>query len=200
MASAGRATFAKAALPLAALAVLSTLFLFSRSIEMSGSRLLDDDERASLIGQDMIGEPQLSMVLADGAALTVEAMRARSTDPGRQVIDLEEVNARLRTVDGMLVTLAGKEATLDFDGSDFTLAGTAEIGTGAGHLLAGERFTGRLDRLELRSSEPVTMTGPEGRLEAGAMSLTLSEVVSGDEVLVFSGGVKLIYAPLESDR
>lgn len=200
MASAGRTTFAKAALPLAALAVLSTLFLFSRSVEMSGSRLLDDDERASLIGQDMIGEPQLSMVLADGAALTVEAARARSTDPGRQVIDLEEVTARLRLRDGMLVTLAGKQAMLDFDGSDFALEGAARIATGAGHLLSGTRFTGRLDRLELRSALPVVMTGPEGRLEAGAMELTLSEVTAGDEVLVFSQGVKLIYAPSENER
>jgi lipopolysaccharide export system protein LptC len=52
-----------------------------------------------------------------------------------------------------------------------------------------------MDRTGLSSKGTVVATGPIGQLTAGAMLLSEAAGKAGTYVLVFNGGVRLIYEP-----
>ncbi len=56
-------------------------------------------------------------------------------------------------------------------------------------------MTARLDRTSVESTAPVQVTAPMGQVDAGGFSLSQAEDDPSSYLLVFKGGVKLIYRP-----
>jgi len=70
----------KVIFPLSALALLSTLFLFARSIDPEQSIPFADVDVKELAREPRITAPEFSGMTADGAAITISAATAK-TDP-----------------------------------------------------------------------------------------------------------------------
>ena len=186
---------AKIGLPLAALALLSTLFLFSRDVDPDGPMPYADVDIDELVRDQRVTAPSYTGVTADGAAIAVSADSARPdpTAPGGAVA--RGLTARLDFPGGGTAQLTATEGTLDASARRATLSGGVVIDTPAGYRVEAEGLKAALDRTDLRSTGPVIATGPPGRLSAGAMELSTAPEDGGGYLLVFKDGVKLVYDP-----
>lgn len=185
----------KVALPLVALAILSTLFLVARTIDPA-----DAIPFAQVDIEDRIREPRLTGptwagVTDDGSALTVSADEARPGVGGGATA--QAVSASLDMPGGTQARLTAQAGQLDNAGRQFVATGDVVITISTGYRIESDRLIAALDRTGLQSPGPVTASGPVGRIDAGAMDLHQDEASPGTYVLVFKDGVKLLYDPRE---
>lgn len=183
----------KVLLPLAAMGIVAALFLTSRSIDPEAALTGAGIDVRELARQVRISNPDYSGMTEDGTAVRLSAASARP-DPARPGwIGAEDVVALLEAADGTLTTLRGNHAELDRAADRFTLSGAVEVATSTGYRMLTEELTASLTRGELHSDLPVRAEAPYGELTAGSMRL--SPGAEAGQVLVFNGGVKLIYRP-----
>ncbi len=182
----------KIILPLIALGILSTLFLVARTVDPS-----DAIPFAQVDIEDRVREPRLTLptwagVTDDGAALTVAAAEAR---PGAGSPSAEKLVARLETPDGASADLVSDSGRLDPESNRLIVSGGVVLTTSTGYRIDSDEMFAALDRTGLVSEQPVTATGPAGRIDAQSMVLSEKPDQPGEYLLVFKGAVKLLYQP-----
>lgn len=183
----------KFALPLLALAILSTLFLVSRTIDPS-----DAIPYAKVDVEDRIREPRMtgptySGVTRDGAAFALSAESARPAgDTGNATA--EGLTATLVTPGGETTRMIAAEAAIDIATGTVSMMGGVRIEAPQGYVIETQSLTAELDRTEVKTGGAISGFGPLGRLKAGLMVLKQAEP-DGRYVLVFKEGVKLMYTP-----
>ncbi len=185
----------KVALPLLALAILSTLFLVSRTIDPSDAIPFAEVDVEDRIREPRLTNPTWAGVTDDGAALTIAASEARPDQGNGTSANAKAIVADLNPPDGSSARLVAARGTLDSANSAFIAEGGVTITTSTGYELQSEAMTAALDRTSLISDTAVAGHGPVGNLAAGAMELVQTNDGSGTYVLVLKNGVKLIYKP-----
>jgi lipopolysaccharide export system protein LptC len=178
-------------LPLAALALLSTLFLFA---ERPGSSALPfgDAEVEALLAEPRMTAPAFAGVTEDGAdlRLTAESLRLDAADGGAEAV---RPVLTMTTADGVTWRAEAAEARLDKRARLMVLSGGVAIASSDGWRADAATVAAALDRTHAETmGRPVTVTGPAGRIDAGRMRV---ERGAAGDVLVFKDGVKLLYAP-----
>ncbi|GHE01697.1 hypothetical protein U879_16330 [Defluviimonas sp. 20V17] len=203
----------KILLPLAALGMLSTLFLFSHSIDPTKAIRYSKVDVKKLAREPQVTAPDYAGVTQDGTAVTVSAAvakpmtKAETPDPARPGASASGIRARFERKDGATTTVEAPQGQLDPNRQEIKLGGGVRIDTSDGYRIRARALTGALDRTHLQSAGAVTATGPLGRIEAGGMVISAEAppapaksaadvgAAPGPYVLVFNGGVKLIYTP-----
>ena len=184
----------KVVLPLAALVLLSTLFLLSDRIDPT-----DAIPYAKVDVQDLANDPRMSApayagTTSDGAGLTFSAATVRpgSTDQGASATG---VLALMQTPDGQKIDMSAASAALDQAGGKLDLAGGVTLETGSGYQVSTEGLTAKLDRTHIASTAPVAVKAPMGDLTADGFTLAQDPADPGAYLLVFNGSVRLLYHP-----
>ncbi|APX89885.1 hypothetical protein BV394_09290 [Brevirhabdus pacifica] len=196
---------AKIILPLAALGLLSTLVLFSRSVDHESAIPYAEVDVHELARGQGIGEPTYSTVMGDGSAITVRAATARPNLAKPSQATASGLSARLTAPDGTVVDMSAREGAIDTDTSTVDLRRDVTIVTSTGYTITTDALATRMDRTQVVSPGRIVADGPMGHLEAGRMELTDGSgmAAAGDNggeaqggyVLLFQGGVKLVYKP-----
>ncbi|OIQ05275.1 MAG: LPS export ABC transporter periplasmic protein LptC [Rhodobacteraceae bacterium CG2_30_10_405] len=185
----------KVVLPLLALAILSTLFLVSRRIDPA-----DAIPYATVDVADRIREPRMTAPVyagrtSDGADLAITADAARPNADERTGGTAQAPHAVLQTPDGTTITIVARQGELDNAAGLLRLTGAVVITTSSGYVANSAAMTAALDRSEIISPGAVTVTGPQGVITAGQMTVTAIAATPGSYVVVFTNRVKLIYSP-----
>jgi lipopolysaccharide export system protein LptC len=184
----------KVALPLLALAILSTLFLLSDRIDPDAAlpyAEVDVEERAR---EPRMTAPTYAGTTSDGAALTLSADEARPAADGAPA-GAQGLRLDLATPYGAVTELRAVTAVLDETAREIVLSGGVTVTTSSGYRLETAELAARMDRSGLASRAPVTATGPVGELQAGGMELGQDNRTPGAYLLVFNQGVRLVYRP-----
>lgn len=181
----------KIALPLIALLLLSTLFLFSRKINPE-----DAIPYASVDVDDRLRDPKMtgagfSGMTADGAALTITAAEAKPQSAGGT---LRQVLGALTTPDGAKTEFAAAEVALKTDKKMIEFSKGAELQSSTGYLVSTQGLGVATDRTLVESRGDVSAEGPMGQLTANHMVLS-KDGETGPYLLVFNGKVRLLYQP-----
>lgn len=185
----------KIALPLIALAILSTLFLISRTIDPEGAIPFSQVDIEDRVREPRLTAPNWAGMTEDGAAVSITASEARPAQAEGRVPTATALTAVFDMPDGLRADLRADRGALDTQGQELTVEGGVVITTSSGYRLTSETMTARLDRTRVASPGPVAATGPLGRIEAGMMEMTQDPGRSGGYVLVFKSGVRLLYEP-----
>ncbi len=182
--------WAKIVLPLAALGLLSVLFLFSGKADLNDPLPYAQADIDELAREPRLGAPEFSGLTRDGSALTVTAAEAREDAAGEpKAMDLV---ATLDAPSGFSARLASKTGAIDPATGEITLDGSVDITTSTGFSFNTATVRGSAEQGEMTAPSKIAGTAPFGTLTAGAMTLT----PEGDShVLRFTNGVKLIYDP-----
>ncbi len=186
----------KILLPLAALGILSTLFLISNGFDPSRTMPvagIDLRERAQSLGAT---RATFAGVSAEGHEVSLRTERARPSAENPRLIMARDVTARLVLSSGVEIDLSSLRGEVDQRDNSTALTGDVRIATSSGYVLTTERLIARFDRLYAESPGPVAGQAPAGDLRAGRMVLADRSDTGGTH-LVFSNGVKLIYRPQE---
>ena len=184
---------AKIVLPLAALALFATLFLIAKQIDPDAAVIGTNAE--DIAREARIGTPEFSGVTSDGTvvSMTAEAARPGQDDPGR--ITIEEIEAAFDIPDGSRIEATAGLAAVDGTARRIELSGGSLITTSTGYRIESQGLSADLAQTNIVSDGAVTADGPPGRIEAGSLALHQAEGDPSTYVLVFNGGVRLIYQP-----
>lgn len=185
----------KILLPMAALGLLSSIFLLSRDVDPTGSIPFAELSVDELAREQRISAPNYAGVTLDGTAISFSATTARPAVSNRNMVDATDIRAALEGADGSITRLSARMGTIDTDASQATLRGGVIITTSTGYRITTDGVVARLDRTEVISDGPIKARGPSGVFTAGSMSLTPSDNDPASSVLVFKNGVDLVYTP-----
>lgn len=183
-------SWAKIILPMVALGLLSTVFLFSRQIDPEGAIPFADVDLEARLREQRLSKPNYATTTDDGSALTIVAESAAPIlDGGGGTA--ENIVARLKRTDGTTIDMTSDSGMIQGSKS-LTLTGNVAIDTSDGYSLRSDKMISAMNRTDITSPGPITGTGPFGDLQAGRMHLTVPENQDGI-LAVFEGGVRLIY-------
>jgi len=186
----------KILLPLAALVLLSTLFLFARKNGESES--IPYAEIDALAREQMIRNPSFSGVSDTGAVIKIGADSARPDPaiPTRVTIDAPRLT--LDAADGTSVLITAGAGALDSDASTAQLTGLARLVTSNGYTMESSGLDADLETGTVTSHGQMAVQAPFGQLTAGQVVIHWAESGEGQQ-LQFTQGVKLVYEPPQSD-
>jgi lipopolysaccharide export system protein LptC len=183
----------KLVLPLIALVLLATLFLFSHKINPEDAIPYATVDVADRLQDPKMTDAGYSAMTKDGSSLVVSAAEAR---PGSDGSSMKQVVGTLTTPNGSKTDLVAATAQMNSDSSYLALGGGMQIDTSGGYRILTEGAEVSTEQMQVESTGAITGTGPIGDLSADKMVLSQS-VKDGPYLMVFKGNVRLLYKPEE---
>ena len=184
----------KIGLPLAALALLSTLFLFAKDRDGSGNVPFAQGELEKKANEETISNAQFFGHSDKGHSIELSAQTAKPDQTNPAIVFAQGVKANIGLNSGGRIRFSSENAVVDQIGKQATLTENVVINSTDGYTIRTEGLVTHLEKIEAQSTAPVTADGHGARLEAGKVEL--SEI--GPEktpYLFFTNGVKLVYTP-----
>ncbi|MEY8843357.1 hypothetical protein AB9K41_30375 [Cribrihabitans sp. XS_ASV171] len=190
--------FLKVLLPLAALMLLSTLFLLSRGVDPEAALPFAERDLSERVSGQQITRPFFSGTSPRGEEIMVTAEIAR---PGSMdaPASAEQLFARMKLVNEREITVYSDTGSFALDSNIATFQGDVRVITSDGMEVRTETLETSLSAVEGASPETVRATGPMGRLTAGAMTFG-AENEDAPVHILFTNGVKLVYEPQTAER
>ena len=186
----------KILLPLTALAILSTLFLVPRNVRPEDAIPYAKGDIADRVKEPRLTNAVFAGMTADGASLTIKAAEAKPGVSGTATAGLAtDVTGHLETPDGAYSDILAKQAQLDQAAHLMILSGGVTITNSIGYHIETPGLNVRLDHTGLDTAGSVLATGPLGQITAGSMHLGPATAGKPGYLLVFNGGVRLLYRP-----
>ncbi|MDO5657767.1 MAG: hypothetical protein Q4G36_05540 [Paracoccus sp. (in: a-proteobacteria)] len=177
-------------LPLAALVILSTLFLAGRRPDPDAAipyASVDAEDRAR---NPRMTTPDFATVTADGSELGLRAEQAvpDSSGEGGTVAGMR---LTWRAPSGLAADLSAPNAALE--GTAVTLGGGVRLTTSDGWALTAPEIRAQTDADRIEAGQGLDGFAPMGRITAGQLEMRRDE--AGDHLINLTGGVRLIYQP-----
>ena len=184
----------KILLPLAALGILSSVVFFARENEdvreipflMTGDTEVPDQR---------IAAPEYQALTDDGARVKLTAREVTPSEEDDGWLLVQSIASRVETKSGRVFQATAPEGRVSFEEDIAELSGIISVDTSDGFHLLANALVLHLDNTFAETGGAVRGEAPFGILEAGGMRLGEAAAQTESELLVFNGGVKLIYQP-----
>ncbi|MBQ1204072.1 MAG: hypothetical protein IIX61_09815 [Loktanella sp.] len=183
---------AKIILPLAALALLSTLFLFARSPANTADIPLA--QVADMAREQQLSAPEFSGVTDTGAVVVITARSARPLADRADTADIDDLRLRMDNPGGSRLDVTGMTGEIDGRTRIARLGGLVRLETSTGYVMETTGMTITLDDGTAVSDGFLEIRSPLGRLTAGQVTFQADGSNTGHQML-FTDGVRLIYTP-----
>lgn len=186
----------KILLPLLALGLLSTIFLYARGDDpITQIPIFADGFNPE--GEEQVSAAFFAGVTDAGHTLRIQARRARAATDSRAGLIADEVAAVVGLAQGGEILIVADQGRVIEGQSQMALQGNVTVESSVGYTIRSERLDARTDSVTLESPGAVDADGPGVTLSAGRM--LISETPDTDDVQIeFTGGVKMVYMPQTS--
>jgi lipopolysaccharide export system protein LptC len=181
--------FLKITLPLAALALMSTVFLFARAPTQDSA--VPYAEIEEIAREPHLSGAQVSGVADDGSVIQLTAETAR---PLGDVLLVETMFASIDVVNGIHIDIRAGRGEINNATRIARLTGLARIETSNGYEMETAGITANLTTGQITSDGALEIQAPFGSLTAGQMIIETPEGMGG-QVMLFQNGVRLVYTP-----
>lgn len=182
----------KIVLPLTALVLLSTLFLLARERPTQGvaaTSLLTEGG----VAREGIAKPIFSGTNMRGDLMTITAERVQLGVA--ESVSAEAVQTILILNDGSRLEIRAGSAIVEPAQTAVRLQNTVTVSSSAGYDVTAPSMMATIDPVRAEAAGPIQATGPAGTLTAGAMALQTDGSGDGQNRLVFTDGVRVVYTP-----
>ncbi|MEM6578759.1 MAG: LPS export ABC transporter periplasmic protein LptC [Pseudomonadota bacterium] len=187
----------KIILPLAALGLLSTLFLISETVDPTKSLPITTIDLAARAKSQGATNTTFAGVTQRGDEVKVTSATARPSQSNPQLIEALDIKARFKLISGTFLDVVSDSGELHHGNLTAALEGNVNVTSTIGYTLKTARLDARLDELYAETPGAVHGNGPPGELVAGRMILRQDPETEG-AYLRFTDGVKLVYDPQSS--
>ena len=184
--------WAKIILPLCALALLSTLFLFARSTNEPSDIALAEVE--AIAREQRVSAPQFSGVTDDGAVIIISAKSAKPDVSQPETIGIEDMRLRMDNADGSHIEVTATLGEIDGSARIASFLGLARLVTSSGYEMETNGLIAELDTGIVASNGLLEIHAPFGELTAGKVTIQIANDDNAQEML-FTDGVRLLYRP-----
>ncbi len=183
----------KIILPMGALALLSTLFLFARSPANQDQEI--PIAQIEAIAQDQqITAPQFSGMTDDGSIIAVQANEAKPQADNPNALLVEDLMITMDAPDGTTLRITSGTSLLDTVAQTARLDGLSRVITSNGYTMETNGLSADLNSGEVVSDGRLAIQAPFGDLTAGKVRIRTSPDGTGQQ-MVFTDGVRLLYTP-----
>lgn len=180
----------KILLPLSALALLSTLFLFARGDDSSGT--IPIVEINTLAREQGINAPAFSGIANDGSVIQLTANSAKPLDT--TTLSVEAPLLSVDASDGTSLTIRSGDGRLDNAARTAELTNLTRIEASSGYIMETAGMIADLGAGRFVSQGPLEIQSPYGSLTAGQVVIASADSDLGQQ-MHFTQGVKLLYLP-----
>ena len=185
----------KILLPLAALGLLSTLFLLSRNVDPTTTIPYASGELQDRVEGQQITDPQFAGATDKGDLISVQAAAARPDPDNDKAALAEDLTARIDMADGGSISFRADTGRVE--DTQVSLSGGVVVESSNGYTVTSDQLISEMNSLNAESPGPVEGQGPAGQFSAGRMQITRPEGAT-DAQLLFTDGVKLVYEPAKA--
>lgn len=182
-------------LPLAALAILSTLFLLSRNTDLTAELPFAEAEIRERTRDRAVSDVLFSTVTGDGDEVTVSAATFAASRTNINQSDATELWAQIDLTNETRITMSSDTGIINLLDRAVDLNGNVQIITSTGYDIRSDAVNGVFaNGTRFETPGPVQAKLPMGTLDAGNLRF---EALNGPNSaqFVFTNGVKLIYDP-----
>ncbi|MEJ6510244.1 MAG: hypothetical protein QNL76_12840 [Octadecabacter sp.] len=181
--------FLKVTLPLAALILMSTVFLFARA--PSPETTIPYAEIQEIAREPGLSGAQFSGVADDGSVIS---LTARNTRPVGDIITADTLLAGIDTVDGTRIDISAGTGEINNSAQTARLTGLARMVTSNGYEMETAGFIANFSTGRIVSEGALEVQAPFGALTAGNLVIETPEGTD-EQVMLFQNGVRLVYKP-----
>lgn len=185
----------KVLLPLSALAILSSLFLVSRSIDPESAIPYSDVDVSDRLREPRLTDPVFTGMTDDGTAVTVTAEDMRPVPGSLTEGTARDLTVRMESPGGRVTVLDAATGRMNSETERLVLGGGVTVVTSGGFRLAAPDMDGSLARSALSATGGVAGDSPFGPITSDNMQITPDPDAPGTHVIDFNGDVRLIYTP-----
>ncbi len=189
---------AKIALPLIAIGLFVSLFVYSKTNEIRDGLIFADEELRELASKAQITNPEFSGVTSAGDAFSVSATVARPDAPKPGRIDLENPRTTINFASGIDLDASAASGSLNIKTNIAELRDHVSLKTSNGYRAAAGAIVMNFRTGNVDGTGFVLAEGPIGKIEAEEMHLVQNlddNPKGGNAVLIFENQVKVIYKP-----
>lgn len=184
--------WAKIILPLSALALLSTLFLFSRTTTEPADIALEEVE--AIAREQRISAPEFSGVTDDGAVIVISAKSARPGASRPDTVGIDDMRLRIDNPGGSSIEVTATQGEIDGRAQVARFLGLARLATSNGYEMETNGLIANLETGRVTSDGLLEIRTPFGQLTAGRVTFQVASENTAQEML-FTDGVRLLYTP-----
>ncbi|MBT8410881.1 MAG: LPS export ABC transporter periplasmic protein LptC [Octadecabacter sp.] len=181
--------FLKITLPLAALALMSTVFLFARAPTIDS--VIPYAEIEEIAREPRLSGAQMSGVSDNGSVIELKAREAR---PNGDITTVENITAAIDTAEGTHIEIRAGAGEINDAEKTARLSGLARLETSNGYEMETSGLTADLTSGRIISDGALEIQAPYGSLTAGQLIIETPEGGDGQR-MVFQNGVRLVYTP-----
>lgn len=187
----------KIILPLGALALLATLFLFARS-PANQQQTIPIAQIEEIAKEQQITAPQFSGVTEDGSVIAVQAKSAKPDAQNPNALLVESLSIDMNASDGTDLQISSDTSILDSQAQTVRLNGLSRVITSSGYTMETNGISADLKTGEIVSDGRLAVQAPFGDLTAGKVQISISKDGTGQQ-MVFTQGVRLLYTPQQAE-
>lgn len=184
--------WAKIILPLCALALLSTLFLFARDSNALDEAALAEAEQ--IAREQRVTAPEFAGVTDNGDIVVLTAKSAQPDATRADTVQAQDMRLRLDTSSGEFVEVTATRGEVDGRAGRASFSGLARLETSDGYAMETNGLIAELETGRVSSDGILEIQAPFGVLTAGQVTFQTASDTSGLQIY-FTNGVKLLYTP-----
>ena len=182
----------KTLLPIVALGLLSTIFLFSGRVDVTQSLPYTEHNIAEIVREQRITRPYFTGIASNGTEIALSAAYASPQIENAHILEITDLSVVLRSTSDRMVQVTAGRGALD------SATQTAQISTNV-HIAALPDFWVTTQALDMNLNQGVVSAKggfqgvtPLGAITAGEMHL---QMTADDQQIVFLNDVRLVYSP-----
>ena len=182
----------KTLLPIVALGLLSTIFLFSGKVDVTQSLPYTEHNIAEIVREQRITRPYFTGIASNGTEIALSAAYASPQVENAHILEITDLSVVLRSTSDRMVQVTAGRGALD------SAMQTAQISTNV-HIAALPDFWVTTQALDMNLNQGVVSAKGGfqgvtalGAITAGEMHL---QMTADDQQIVFLNDVRLVYSP-----
>ena len=185
----------KVALPLAALAILSTLFFVAETLDPEAAIPYAKVDVERILNEQGMTRPIFGGVTVEGVEIALSAAHVRPSAERRTLLRGATLDANLVFPGRGEIRIESPEGIIDADTGKAILQGGAFLESSTGYRIETESIVTSYYEATAQADQEVRITGPAGDITAGSMELQRQTGDASGYLLVFKEGVRLLYDP-----
>ena len=186
----------KTLLPIVALGLLSTIFLFSGKVDVTQSLPYAEHNIAEIIREQRITQPYFTGIASNGTEIALSAAYASPQVESAHILEITDLSVVLRSTSDRMVQVTAGRGALD------SARQTAQISTDV-HIAALPDFWVTTEALDMNFNQGFISAkgGFQGVTALGAITAEEMhlQMTADDQQIVFLNDVRLVYSPKLTD-
>jgi len=185
----------KTLLPIAALSMLSTIFLFSGKVDVTQSLPYAELNVADIIREQRITRPYFTGISESGIEFALSAAYATPDANKPSILNVSELDIKFKSPKGNEANITASLGLVNAETNYASISQGVRLDSKLNFWIATERLDIYLNDSYASTNGPFKGVFPFGSIDSGNMIL---KMIAGDQRILFTNGVRMLYKPKEN--